>query len=45
MILTLFPNKYADFQDENAPIYTAGTVQSWLEGHEGELQHLPWHHI
>jgi hypothetical protein len=20
----------------------AGTVQSWLEEHEGELQHLPW---
>jgi hypothetical protein len=21
---------------------TAGTVQSWFEEHEGELQHLPW---
>jgi hypothetical protein len=24
------------------PIYTAGTVQSWFEKLEGELQHLPW---
>jgi hypothetical protein len=23
-------------------IHTAGTVQSWFEEHEGELQHLPW---
>jgi hypothetical protein len=21
---------------------TSGTVQSWFEEHEGELQHLPW---
>jgi hypothetical protein len=21
---------------------TDGTVQSWFEEHEGELQHLPW---
>jgi hypothetical protein len=30
------------FQDDNAPIYAAGTVRSWFEKHEGELQHLPW---
>jgi hypothetical protein len=30
------------FQEDNAPIDTAGTVQSWLEEHEGELQHLTW---
>jgi hypothetical protein len=24
------------------PIRTVGTVQSWFEVHEGELQHLPW---
>jgi hypothetical protein len=29
------------FQYENAPTHTAGTVQSWFEEHEGELQHLP----
>jgi hypothetical protein len=25
-----------------ASIHTAGTVRSWFEEHEGELQHLPW---
>jgi hypothetical protein len=34
---TLYPNSAAVFED-----YTAGTVQSWFEEHEGELQHLPW---
>jgi hypothetical protein len=42
MIQTLFPNTYAVFQDDNAPIHAAGTVQSWVEENEGELQHLPW---
>jgi hypothetical protein len=42
MIQTLFPNNDAVFQDDNAPIHTAGSVQSWFEEHEGELQHLPW---
>jgi hypothetical protein len=42
MIQTLFPSKYAVFQDDFAPIRTAGTVQSWFEEYEGELQHLPW---
>jgi hypothetical protein len=43
MIQTLFPNDDAVFQDDdNGLIHTAGTVQSWFEGHEGELQHLPW---
>jgi hypothetical protein len=42
MIQTLFPNNDAVFQDENAPIHTAGIVQSWLEEHEGELQYVPW---
>jgi hypothetical protein len=41
MIQTLFPNNDEVFQDDNAPIHTAGTVQSWFEEHEGELQHLP----
>jgi hypothetical protein len=42
MIQTLFPNNNAVFQDDNPSIHTTGTVQSWFEEHEGELQHLPW---
>jgi hypothetical protein len=30
-------NKNAIFQNDNAPIHTAGTVESWFEEHEGEL--------
>jgi hypothetical protein len=42
MIQTLFPNNDAVSPDNNTPIQTAGTVQSWFEEHEGELQQLPW---
>jgi hypothetical protein len=41
MIQTLFLNN-AVFENDNAPIHTAGTAQSWFVEHEGELQHLPW---
>jgi hypothetical protein len=41
MIQTLFPNNDAVFQGYNAPIHTAGTVESWFDEHEGKLQHLP----
>jgi hypothetical protein len=41
IIQTLFPNNDADFEDDNAPIHTAGTVESCFEDHEVELQHLP----
>jgi hypothetical protein len=42
MIQTLFPNNVSVCHDDNVPIHTAGTVQSWCEEHEGELQLLPW---
>jgi len=38
----LFPNNDAIFQDDNLPIHTAGSVQSWLDEHEDTFQHLPW---
>jgi hypothetical protein len=41
IIQTLFPNNDAVFQDNNSTIHTAGTVQSWFDEHEGELQRLP----
>jgi hypothetical protein len=40
VIQTLFPNNDAVFQDDNAPIQTDGTVQSWFEVREGEIQHI-----
>ena len=41
MVQMLF-NNYAIFQDDNSPIHTARSVQSWLEEHEAALQRLPW---
>jgi hypothetical protein len=34
-MIETFPNNKALFQDENAPIYPAGILQSWFEEHEG----------
>jgi hypothetical protein len=36
IIQTLFRNE-AVFQNDNVPIHTAGSVQSWFEEHESEL--------
>jgi hypothetical protein len=36
----LHPSNDAVCEEGNDPIHT-GTVQSWFEGHEDELQHLP----
>jgi hypothetical protein len=41
MVQMLFPNNDTVFQD-NSHIHRAGSVQSWLEEHEGVFQHLPW---
>jgi hypothetical protein len=41
-MMQTFLNSDAVFKDDSDPIHTAGTVPSWFEGHEGELQHLPW---
>jgi hypothetical protein len=42
MIQTLFPNSDAVFRDNDTTIHMAGTLRSWFEAHEVELQHLPW---
>jgi len=41
VVQVLFPNNDAIFQDDS-PIYTVRSVQSWFEEHEDALQHLPW---
>jgi hypothetical protein len=42
VIQTSFPNKGAVFKDDNGPIHTACTVQSWFEEQKGGRLHLPW---
>ena len=40
-VVQVFPNSDAIFQDD-LPIHTARSVQSWFEQHEDALQHLRW---
>jgi hypothetical protein len=39
IIQALIPNNDAVLQDESGHIHTAGTLQSWFEALEDELQH------
>jgi len=41
VVQVLFPNNDAIFQDD-LPIHTARSAQSWFEQHEDALQHLLW---
>jgi transposase len=42
MVQMLFPYIAAVFQDDNLPVHTARSVQSWFEQREAAFQHLPW---
>jgi hypothetical protein len=44
MFQTLFPNNNAVFQEENAPIYTAGSVKSSLESMKVDFNIFPGQH-
>ncbi|GFU50245.1 transposable element Tcb1 transposase [Trichonephila clavipes] len=39
-VQTVFPEEPPLFQDDNAPIHTAGCVQTWFEVHDDE--NLAW---
>ena len=43
MIQMLFPNNDTVFffQEDNSPIHTARSVQSWFEEHDNAIQRLP----
>ena len=42
MYLTLFPEGYCIFQDDNARKHTAHIVQNWFQEHETELRYMEW---
>jgi hypothetical protein len=42
VVQMLFPNNDAIFQDNNSPVHTTRSVQSWFDEDGDALQHLPW---
>jgi hypothetical protein len=42
LIVQMFHNSDAVFQDDSLPIRMARSVQSWVEEHKDALHHLPW---
>ncbi|GFS98444.1 transposable element Tcb2 transposase [Trichonephila clavipes] len=42
MLQTLFPGERPVFQDDNAPVHTSRSVQTWLHEHDDEVKHLTW---
>ena len=43
MLQTVFPGERPLFHDDNAPVYTARWVQTWLDEHNDEVEHLTWY--
>ncbi|GFV70380.1 retrovirus-related Pol polyprotein from transposon 412 [Trichonephila clavipes] len=42
MFNALFPGKRLVFQDDNAPVNTSRCLQTWLQEHDDEVEHLTW---
>jgi len=40
-MVQMFRKNDAIFHDDNSPMHTARSAQSWFEEHEDALQHLP----
>ena len=43
MLQTVFPGERPLFQDDNAPLHRACWVQTWLDEHNDEVEHLTWY--
>ena len=43
MLKTVFPGERPLFQDDNAPVHMARWVQTWLDGHNDEVEQLAWY--
>ena len=43
MLQTVFLGERPLFQDDNAPVHTAHRVQTRLDEHNDELEHLMWY--